>query len=133
MALTYTWKLTGLKRQTTEDFDDLVIGTRWKVTGTDENGIEGWFDGATPLDIPDADEEGYIAYADLTEDVVLGWVKNVVSGSNASTNYWEHIEGRIQKAIDAKKYVASEVGEMDLPWSETSGSITPSPSAPAEV
>ena len=135
MALTYTWKLTGLKKQDTEDFNDLVIGTRWTVTGTDEDGNEGAFQGATPLDIPDAGQEGYIPYAELTEEVVLGWIKNHVSGSNPATNYWDHINGRILKAIDEKKWTRVEVSEADLPWSETSGSVTPTPgdAAPTDI
>jgi hypothetical protein len=131
MALTYTWKLTGLKKQDTADLNDLVVGTRWKVTGTDEDGIEGSFDGATPLDIPDADEVGYIPYAELTEEIVLGWIKSHVSGSNSATNYWDHINGRIEAQIDEKKWTRVEVFETDLPWSETSGSGTVTPGAPA--
>ena len=125
MALTYTWKLTGLKKQDTEDFNDLVIGTRWTVTGTDEDAVDGTFQGATPLDIPDAGQEGYIPYAELTEEIVLGWIKEHVSGSNPATNYWDHIDGRIVKAIDEKKWTKVEVMEGDLPWSETSGSNSP--------
>lgn len=131
MALTYTWKLTGLKKQDTADFNDLVIGTRWKVTGTDEDGNEGSFDGATPLDIPDADEAGYIPYSELTEEIVLNWIKEHVSGSNPGTNYWDHINGRILQSIDEKKWTRVEVGETDLPWSPTSGSATPDMSAAA--
>ena len=126
MALTYTWKLTGLKKQDTADFNDLVIGTRWTVTGTDEDAVDGTFQGATPLDIPDAGQEGYIPYAELTEEIVLGWIKEHVSGSNPATNYWDHINGRIVKAIDEKKWTKVEVMEGDLPWSETSGSNSPS-------
>ena len=133
MALTYTWKLTGLKKQDTENFEDLVIGTRWTVTGIDEDGIEGSFQGATPLDIPDADEEGYIPYAELTEELVLGWIKSYVSGSNPATNYWDHINGRIEKQISEKRWVRVDVGESDLPWSETSGSVTPVMSEEAPV
>jgi hypothetical protein len=125
MALTYTWKLTGLKKQDTADFNDLVIGTRWTVTGTDEDAVDGTFQGATPLDIPDAGQEGYIPYAELTEEIVLGWIKEHVSGSNPATNYWDHINGRIVKAIDEKKWTKVEVMEGDLPWSETSGSNSP--------
>ena len=125
MALTYTWKLTGLKKQDTADFNDLVIGTRWTVTGTDEDAVDGTFQGATPLDIPDAGQEGYIPYAELTEEIVLGWIKEHVSGSNPATNYWDHIDGRIVKAIDEKKWTKVEVMEGDLPWSETSGSNSP--------
>lgn len=132
MALTYEWKLTGLKKQDTADLSDLVIGTRWELKGTNEDGVFGTFSGATPLDIPDADEEGYIAYADLTEEQVLGWIKGIVSGSS-STNYMDHIEEQIQKQINDKTYTLLEVQENDLPWSSTSGSeVTPDPSPAME-
>lgn len=132
MALTYEWKLTGLKKQDTADLTDLVIGTQWKLIGTNENGIDGTFSGATPLDIPDEGEVGFIPYEELTEELILGWIQNVVSGSG-STNYMAHIDEQIQKQISQKEYVVKEVGENDLPWSPTSGSITPTPDAPATI
>ena len=70
---------------------------------------------------------------DLTEDLVLGWVKNHVRGSG-STNYMEHINHMIQKEITANKWVTADVTEADLPWSPTSGSvIAPQVSDPAPV
>ena len=131
MALTYEWKLTGLKKRDTADLNDLVIGTRWELKGTNEAGVFGTFSGATPLDIPDADEEGYIAYADLTETQVIGWIQNIVSGSS-STNYMDHINEQIEKQIDEKEYTQLEVQSNDLPWSETSGSSEVSPEAPVD-
>ena len=44
-----------------------------------------------------------------------------------------HIDEQIQKQISQKEYVVKEVGENDLPWSPTSGSITPTPDAPATI
>tara|TARA_R110000782_G_C14455398_1_gene372725 strand:- start:37 stop:447 length:411 start_codon:yes stop_codon:yes gene_type:complete len=132
MGLTYEWKLTGLKKQDTADINDLVVGTQWKLIGTNENGIDGTFSGATPLDIPDAGQDGYIPYAELTEEGILGWIKNLVSGSNASTNYMSHIDEQILKQIKSKEYVVKEVSEGDMPWSETSGSSEPNMGEPAE-
>ena len=133
MALTYAWKLTGLKKQDTADLSDLVVGTRWELKGTNEDDVFGTFSGATPLDLPDADEENYVAYADLTETQVLGWVKNIVSGSGAG-NYMDHINEQINKQIGEKVYTQLEVQSNDLPWSSTSGSdetpTGPSPEAP---
>ena len=127
MALTYAWKLTGLKKQDTADLTDLVVGTRWELKGTNEDDVFGTFSGATPLDLPDAGDEGYIAYADLSETQVLGWIKNIVSGSGAG-NYMDHINEQINKQIAEKVYTQLEVSETDLPWSETSGSVvTPEP------
>ena len=131
MELTYEWKLTGLKKQDTADLTDLVIGTQWKLIGTNANGTSGTFSGATPLDIPDADEVGFIPYEELTEELVLGWIQNIVAG-NTSTNYMDHINEQIIKQINQTEYVIKDVGESDLPWSPTSGSVESEPAPTVE-
>jgi hypothetical protein len=125
MGLTYAWKLVGLKKQNSENIDDAVVGTQWKIIATDEDGNEGTFTGATPFSISQINTGSFTPYNELTEAQVLGWIKNHVSGSNPATNYWEHINGQILKEIDSKKWVKVEVAEVDLPWSPTSGSTTP--------
>lgn len=125
MGYTYEWKLTGLRKQNTENVNDAVIGTHWKLIGTDEDGNEGTFTGATPFSISTINTSSFTPYTELTEAQVLGWIKNHVSGSNLSTNYMEHINGVIEKEINSKKWVKVEVSETDLPWSPTSGSTTP--------
>jgi hypothetical protein len=125
MGFTYEWKLTGLKKQNSTNIEDAVVGTNWKVIGTDEDGNEGSFTGATPFSIEQINTGSFTSYSELTEAQVLNWVKNHVSGSNQSTNYWGHISDVIQREIDSKKWVKVEVSEIDLPWSPTSGSTTP--------
>lgn len=133
MAYLYEWKLTGLKKQDTADLSDLVVGTRWELKGTDESdGKFGTFSGATPLDLPDADEENYVAYADLTEDSIIGWVQSIVSGSG-NGNYMGHINEQIAKQIEEKRYTSLEVSSEDMPWSETSGSGESTPDAEADT
>jgi hypothetical protein len=131
MAYTYTWKLKSLKKQNSELFENAIVGTQWRVTATDENGIEGNFDGATPYKVTDANADGFIDYQDLTEEIVLGWIKETVSGS-ASTNYWSHISEQIQKQMNVKRNVILEVNDSDFPWSPTSGSSAP-PVPPAPL
>jgi hypothetical protein len=126
MGLTYEWKLTGLKKQNTSNLNDVVVGTNWKLTGTDEDGNVGTFTGATPFEAQDLNGDGFIDYQDLTEELVMGWVKNHVSGSSPS-NYMNHINQQIQKQIDYVKYSRLDVSEVDLPWSPTSGSATVTP------
>ena len=134
MGLTYEWKLTGLRKQNSENVNDAVVGTQWKLTGTDEDGNQGTFSGATPFNINEVNTESFIEYSSLTEAQVLSWVKNHVSGSNVSTNYMEHINGVILKEIASKKWTSITVSETDLPWSPTSGSsVTPQVSDPAPV
>ena len=133
MGLTYEWKLTGLRKQNSEHLSDAVVGTNWKLTGTDEDGNVGTFNGATPFNISTVNTASFIEYSSLTEEQVLGWVKNHVSGSTP-TNYMEHINGVILKEIASKKWTKIEVNETDLPWSPTSGSrVAPEVTAPAPV
>lgn len=101
MALTYTWKVTGLKKTN----DGTIVQTYWTKTGTDESGATGMFSGATPF-TGDPSAEGYIAFEQLTEADVLGWIQSVVVG-----DYEIHVNKQIQKQIDA-----SAVTESTLPW-----------------
>jgi hypothetical protein len=133
MGLTYEWKLTGLRKQNSETVNDAVVGTQWKLTGTDEDGNQGSFSGATPFNINEVNTGSFIEYSSLTEAQVLNWVKNHVSGSSP-TSYMDHINGVILKEINSKKWTSVNVSETDLPWSPTSGSsVTPQVSDPAPV
>ena len=75
MALTYEWKLTGLRKQQTANLDNVVVGTFWKVTGTDEDGNTGEFSGATPFELSTVNTASFTVYSDLSESQVLEWVK----------------------------------------------------------
>jgi hypothetical protein len=133
MGLTYDWKLIGLKKQNSENVDEAIVGTNWKITATDEDGYVGTFTGATPFSISTINTGSFVPYNELTEDIVLGWVKNHVSGSG-STNYMAHINEMIQKEIRATKFVSLQVDEANLPWSPTSGSVVaPQVSDPAPI
>jgi hypothetical protein len=133
MGLTYDWKLIGLKKQDSDNVNEAIVGTNWKITATDEDGNVGTFTGATPFSISTINTGSFVPYHELTEEIVLGWVKNHVSGSGP-TNYMEHINKQIQKEIIATKWVKVEVDEANLPWSPTSGSVVaPQVSDPAPV
>ncbi len=122
MAINYTWTIKSLSKTTSNDLEDVIIGTRWECTGTDDSdGVSGTFAGATPFSLNSVDPENFVEYSSLTQEQVIGWIKNTVSGSTP-TNYWPHISERIQKAINDKRGVIRNVDETDLPWSPTSGS-----------
>ena len=111
----YTWKIKGLVKQNTNDLDNIIIGTRWEVVGTNEDGITGTFVGATPLELDSVDPNNFTPFDELTEAQVLGWIQNKVSGSS-STSYWDHISGRIDKEIESKTNIKIEVNDIELPW-----------------
>ena len=111
MALTYTWKLTGLKKTSGANLSNVIVQTYWNVTGKDEDDVEGTFSGATPFDLTNVDPGNFVAYEDLTEAMVLDWVKAVVVGG-----YKDHVDQQILKQIDGKKNPVVDVGNNDFPW-----------------
>jgi hypothetical protein len=117
MGYTYEWKVKGLRKGNSNDVTDAIIGTQWTVIATDEtDGITGEFNGATPFDLNSINTGSFIAFSELQEEQVIGWIKEHVSGSNRATNYWDHIQGRIEKDIQAKRGSYSNLLEDELPW-----------------
>lgn len=112
MSTTYVWALTSLKRANVSDLTGVIVQTHWTCTGTDEGGHEGVFSGATPFKPDEVDPENFTAYENLTEEQVLGWIKDIVTST-----YWGHVEEQIAKQIFAKKAVIEEVSGDQFPWS----------------
>lgn len=112
MALTYSWELTSLKKTNTANISNVIVGTQWKLTGTDDAGDSGSFNGATPFKAEDVDLDSFVEYDTLTANTVLSWIQSVVVGG-----YKDHIDEQIQKQIDVKKNPIEEVSGNTFPWS----------------
>lgn len=127
MGYTYEWSITGLKKSNPSGLDvtDAIVGTQWKVVATNEDGVTGEFTGATPFQLTSIQTGSFIPYEELTEDIVLGWIKEHVSGSNPVTNYWSHIQGRIEKQITEKSTTVVELLSHELPWGTGSAEYGP--------
>jgi len=102
-----TWTISTLERNT----DDGVVVAHWRasdseVVGTGDDAVthSGSSYGTCSF-TPDAESEGYVAYADLTEEVVVGWVQAEVDV--------ESIEAGIAAQIAESKAPAISVG---TPW-----------------
>lgn len=108
MNIAFTWAVTGLKTRTEGDNQDAVVQTYWKKIGTDENGHTGEFIGATPFTSVNVPAGEFVPFAQLTEEMVLSWIKAVVVGS-----YEEHVNGVISKQIADK---ASPITDTPMPW-----------------
>jgi len=127
MAVTYTWKVTGLKTTTMGDQSDVVIQTYWEKIGTDGE-FTGVFSGATPFtanSLPAGTP--FVPFNRLSEEKILDWIKLIVT---ANTNYAtanadlgltvSHVETQedranmmIQQQIDAQR---NAVADATLPW-----------------
>lgn len=111
MAVTYTWKITGLKTTAVNGTDNVVVQSYWEKIGKD-GGVEGKFSGATPFDTSNVPEGfKFKPFNKLTEAEVLEWIKAIVVGP-----YEEHVNAQIQKQIDEKR---TPVAETALPWAST--------------
>lgn len=109
--ITYTWKLISLKKHNVGDLNGVVFQTYWKKIGTDENGNIGVFSGATPFDLAKLDPSSFVPFEQLTESIVLEWIKSVVIG-----HYEENVNNEIARQINEKKNNTSEITAGMFPW-----------------
>ena len=123
MAVTYSWGITQMTKKTVGDHENVILHARWELIGTEgTTGTEGRFVGATPIDFDSGSVDEFVAFGDLTEELVIGWVSSSVTGP---AGYWDHISEMIQKGIDEIDDASEEIGDENLPWS--TGSVTPTP------
>ena len=91
----------------------------WKKIGTDADGNEGTFSGATPFSAANLTEENFKQFDTLTEEIVLGWIQAIVVDG-----YEEHVNGQIQKQIDEK---VTPIVDSAMPWAPEAEAEAPTP------
>lgn len=116
MARTYKWGLTSLRKADTDELTGVIVQTHWTCTGVDDDGVEGTFNGATPFKAEDVDPDNFTAYEDLTEEQVLGWIKDIVVG-----DYKDHVEAQIDRQIRLRRVRVEDIPADQFPWSQTEG------------
>jgi hypothetical protein len=124
---TWTWSVTGLKKKDEVNSEGAslsgaVVQTYWKVVGVDANGNEGEFSGATPFSAANVPAGSFVAFEDLTEATVLGWIQNIV---NSDQGYADHISSRVTLQIDE-----TNIEDAQMPWAPEE--VTPNPGAEAD-
>jgi hypothetical protein len=114
MAISNTWSVTNMQHT---DADGGVFLVYWSmVAASDGTPSYTASEGGKLRCEYDASSSSYIAYADLTEANVLGWVYNsLIEGEETAEEAKARIEadrdGKVQKQIDAAATTASGV-----PW-----------------
>ena len=81
MAITYTWTIANMERNTA---DDSVTIAHWRCSGDDGNGNTASSCGTTSHTGVPSDPD-FIAYASLTEADVLGWVHDAIDQTATET------------------------------------------------
>ena len=126
-TVTFKWEVTGMKVSDEGPNTNAVVQTYWRKTGTDENGNEGKFDGATPFTSVDVPEGEFVSYEDLTEEMVLSWIQPVAE----VPSYRDHINEMIAAKIGEKLNIKRSVDRM--PWQDPNVTPVPTKAEPART
>jgi hypothetical protein len=105
---TYTWKVTQLYTQTIEGNEDYVV-----IANCETIGVDGDYTASVPNVIQFSTQEvgTFIPYADLTEEIVVGWIKEVLEEDGVLS-----IEASIQGQIDSQINPPVSPENTPLPW-----------------
>ena len=101
MTTTFTWAIANLERETSDGF---VFTGHYTVSAADEAYTAGAY-GSIGFERPDT----LIPFDDLTEDMVVGWVKDKLGDEKVT-----EIEAALQSQIDEKRAPSKASG---MPWS----------------
>jgi hypothetical protein len=101
MATTFTWGINTLERETSDGF---VFTAHYTINAEDGTYSSGAY-GSIGFERPD----NLIPFDDLTEDQVIGWVKEAIGGSEKVTE----IEAALQQQLDEKHTPTKASG---TPW-----------------
>ncbi|CAB4123710.1 hypothetical protein UFOVP48_67 [uncultured Caudovirales phage] len=96
---TYLWTIQQMDRLTSDGF---VVTVHYNVNATDGEYQASTYGTTSYTQTPD---ETYIPYADLTQEIVVGWVQEALGKDT--------VEASLQGQIDALK---NPVQESGLPW-----------------
>ena len=111
MAISTTWSVSNMVRN---EADGGVVTVYWSCVASD--GTYSATEGGKLRLTPDASADDFVAYADLTEATVLGWVHDsLVEGDETATEAKTRIEtdrtAKVQGQID--RAAAQSEG---MPW-----------------
>ncbi len=101
MATTNTWKIAQLDRETADGY---VFTAHYTVEASDETYKAGAY-GSIGFERP----ETLTPYADLTEEVVIGWVKDQLTAEKVT-----EVEAALQAQLDEQTTPTKASG---TPWS----------------
>lgn len=101
MATTFTWKISQLERETQDGY---VYVAHYVVDASDETYNAGAY-GSIGLERPEGD---LIPFDSLTEEVVVGWVKDKLTAEKVA-----EVEAALQAQLDEKHAPSKAAG---VPW-----------------
>ena len=107
MSNTYTWAITKLESfPSISGLENAVSRVYWQLDGTDGTNTVA-VNGTVDLDLPN--NEGFVAYADLTQEQVIEWTKAKL-GSKLENEYYQYLDQKIAEIA------RPEATETPIPW-----------------
>ena len=106
--INYTWKIKNLWTKTIDGQQDYVVIAAYDVTG-----VDGEFTSSlsNTAQFSTASVSSFVPYADLTEEIVLGWIQSEL-GENGVLSITACIEGQ----IESQKNPPTSPEITPLPW-----------------
>jgi len=98
---TFTWAIAQLERETSDGY---VFTAHYTINAADDTYTSGAY-GSLGFERPEGD---MIPFADLTEDLVIGWVKDQFGPEKVA-----EIEAALQAQLDEQRYPTKASG---MPW-----------------
>jgi len=106
--INYTWKIHSLTKRTINTIDSVVFTVVWEKFGIDEDGYTGSVKAAANFNIEDIDESSFVPYEQLTEEILINWVKDFINEDSVN----QGIEAEIEKA----KSNWIQINDGEFPW-----------------
>ncbi len=100
MATTFTWAIANLDRETLDGF---VFTAHYTVSAADDTYSSSAY-GSIGFERPDT----LVAFADLTSDTVVGWVKDALTAEKVT-----EVESALQAQLDEQRAPTKASG---TPW-----------------
>jgi hypothetical protein len=102
METVFTWRVANLERETSDGY---VYTAHYTIDANDGTYSAGAY-GSLGLERPEEDE--MIPFTQLTEEIVVGWVKEKLTEEKV-----EEVEAALQAQLDEQHSPSKAVG---LPW-----------------
>jgi len=104
----FSWVVTTLYTQTIENEQNYVVNAYYDVTGTDGAYVSSL---SNVAQFSTASVSPFIPYENLTNDIVVGWIKSELGVDGVS-----NIEACIQGQIDSQINPPVSPENTPLPW-----------------
>jgi len=106
--INYTWKIHSITKKTVNNIDSVVFAVVWEKFGLSDDGYSGSIKSSANFNIDDIDENSFVPYNQLIEEVVVSWIKSFIDEEN--------INKLIEKEIEKSRSNSIQVDDGNLPW-----------------